>query len=167
MFARRLPDSYGHKLKGSKDGKAWTPLVNRSAAPQDAPHDYVQRGKSVMVRYARITSTHSPAGVKFSLSGLRLFGSGLGRVPQAASGVQVVRGGADGRQAVISWQPVPGVDGYVVRYGIAPDKLFSSYQVYGASTLSIHTLNVGVPYYFAVDTFGSSGVTHGKTVTSG
>jgi hypothetical protein len=49
-----------------------------------------------------------------------------------------------------------------VRFGLAPDRLFDNYQVYGATNVDIHSLNTGVPYYFAVDAVNDSGVTRGE-----
>ena len=163
----RLRDGYGYKLDVSQDGKTWTTIVDRAADMRDAPHDYAQMDKPVTARYARITNTHTPAGAKFSLSGLRLFGGGLGHAPGKASGVQVKRDASDARQADISWNPVAGADGYIVRYGIAKDKLFSNYQVYDASTLHVHTLNAGVGYWFTVDTFNDTGVMKGTEIAGG
>ncbi len=162
-----LNDGYGYTLEASRDGKTWTTLVDRSADKRDASQDYAPLDKPLIARYARITNTHSPGGGKFSLSGLRFFGSGLGHAPPRAAGIEVQRDAADGRQATISWRPVSGADGYIVRYGIAKDKMFSSYQVYDSKTLPIHTLNVGVPYFFTVDTFNDTGVTPGTSTTSG
>jgi xylan 1,4-beta-xylosidase len=163
----RLQDGYGYKLDVSSDGTHWTTIVDRSKDMRDAPHDYAQLDNPVTARYARITNTHSPGGAKFSLSGLRLFGSGLGKAPGKAVGVKVKRDAADSRQATIAWQAVLGADAYIVRYGIAKDKLFSNYQVYGANSLNIHTLNVGVNYFFTVDTINDTGVTKGTSITHG
>lgn len=165
--ANRLQDGYGYRLEVSKDGKSWTTIVNRDADRRDSPHDYTQLDKPITARYARIVNTHSPAGAKFSLSGLRLFGSGLGHVPPHVSAVQVTRDASDERQATISWKPVSGAEGYIVRYGIAKDKLFSSYQVYDASTLHIHTLNTGVSYFFTVEAFNDTGVAAGTSIARG
>ena len=162
-----LNDGYGYTLEASKDGKKWTTIVDRSVSKRDAPQDYAQLDAPIIARYARITNTHSPAGAKFSVSGLRFFGSGLGHAPPRAAGTQVQRDAADERQASISWLPVSGADGYLVRYGIAKDKMFSSYQVYGGDMLHIHTLNKGVPYFFTVDTFNDSGVTPGTSIMPG
>ena len=160
---RRVGEGYGYRLDVSADGTSWTTVVDRSADPRDAPHDYAQLDRPVLARYARITNAHSPGASKFSLSGLRLFGSGLGRPPRRVAGIQVWRDPSDGRRATVAWQPSSGADGYVVRYGIAKDRLFGNYQVYGARTLRLHTLNAGVPYYFTVDAFSDSGVTLGAT----
>lgn len=163
----RLPDGYGYTLDVSKDGKVWTTIIDRRADKHDAPNDYTQLDKPVTARYARLTNAHSPGGAKFSVSGLRLFGSGLGRAPQRVDGLQVTRDASDGRQAALSWRPASGADGYIVRYGIAPDRLFSNYQVYNANALHIHTLNTGVAYFFTVDAFNDSGVTPGVAIARG
>lgn len=163
----RMNDGYGYKLDVSTDQEIWTTIVDRSTDKRDSPHDYVQLNQPVTARYARISNTHTPAGGKFSISGLRLFGSGLGAAPAKAVGLRVERDTVDGRQARISWNSVPGVDGYIVRYGIAKDKLFSNYQIYDANTVNIHTLNVGVRYFFTVDTFNDTGVTQGTEVAAG
>jgi hypothetical protein len=51
------------------------------------------------------------------------------------------------------WEPVKGADGYVVRYGIEPKKLYNNYIVYDANTLTIHSLNKNPEYYFEVEAF--------------
>ena len=55
----------------------------------------------------------------------------------------------------LTWQPVEGADGYVVRYGIEPDKLYNSYMVYDGYTLTMHSLNKNPEYYFKVEAFDS------------
>ena len=56
-----------------------------------------------------------------------------------------------------------GAQGYLVRYGIAPDKLWQCVQVQGGSktNLTLHTLNRGVMYHFRVDAYNDSGLTLG------
>ena len=54
-----------------------------------------------------------------------------------------------------------GAIGYHVRFGIAPDKLYSSYQVYGSEEALITTLNAGETYYYAIDAYNEIGVTEG------
>ena len=44
----------------------------------------------------------------------------------------IVRDPDDPRDATLTWQPVKGADGYVVRYGIEPEKLYNNYMVYDA-----------------------------------
>jgi hypothetical protein len=160
----RMSDGYGYKLDISRDGKAWTTIVDRGVDMRDSPHDYTQLDQALLGRYVRITNTHSPGGGLFSISGLRIFGNGLGKAPARAVDLYVNRDAGDPRQATLAWKPVDNADGYIVRYGIAATKLFNNYQVYGAATLHMHTLNVGVPYYFTVVTFNDSGITKGSKI---
>lgn len=115
-----------------------------------------------MGRYVRVTNFHTPAGARFSMSGLRIFGNALGSLPGEVKGVTAVLDPADGRSAHVAWQPSPGAEFYIVRYGIKPDRLFSNYQVYDGSRLDIHSLNLGVPYFLTVDAVNASGITRGS-----
>jgi len=160
----RLNDDYGYKLDLSSDGRHWMTVIDRTKDMRDAPHDYVELPHPAYARYARITNSHTPAGALFSIFGLRLFGSGLGHAPAIVNELKVRRDTMDGRQADISWSPVAGADGYVIRYGIARNRLFTSYQVNGETSVHIHTLNVGVPYFFTVDSFNDTGVTKGLDI---
>jgi hypothetical protein len=50
--------------------------------------------------------------------------------------------------------------GYNVLWGIAPDKLYQTWQVFDDATipLEIRALNVGQSYFFAVEAFNEVGV---------
>ena len=49
--------------------------------------------------------------------------------------------------------------GYMVRYGISPDKLYTSFQVVGDSThLDLNGLNAGQTYYFSIAAYNENGV---------
>jgi hypothetical protein len=71
--------------------------------------------------------------------------------------VEVARGN-DRRNAGVSWVAQAGSQGYNVQWGIAPDKLYSSWLVYGQNSLSIRSLNVDQHYYFTVEAFDAHGV---------
>jgi hypothetical protein len=62
---------------------------------------------------------------------------------------------------------VPGAVGYNIRWGIAPDKLYQNYQFWNdeASTFELRALNVGIPYYFAIEAFDENGVSPLSKVT--
>jgi hypothetical protein len=77
-----------------------------------------------------------------------------------------VRGPNDLRNATLAWTRSEGAEGYIVRYGIAPDKLYNQYQVSG-EPVEVRTLTVGTRYYFRVDSFNTSGITKGETVVGG
>jgi len=114
----------------------------------------------VTARYVRLTNVHCPAEAKLSVSGFRIFGNGLGTPPAMVEGVTATRD-ADPRKATVSWSPVKNADFYIVRYGLAPDRLFSNYQVYQATSMSLNALNAAVSYAVTVDAVNDSGVTQG------
>jgi hypothetical protein len=103
----------------------------------------------------------TPNGAKFSVSGLRIFGKGLGKEPAQVGGVVANVRRPEKRTALVSWSPVPNADFYVVRYGIDADRLYSNVQVNGQNFYEITGLNVDSSYYFTVDAINDSGVTMG------
>ena len=72
-----------------------------------------------------------------------------------------MRDSSDPREAHVSWEPVKGAGFYIVRYGIARDRLFNNYHVYQGSSLDINSLNLGTSYYFTVDALNENGNTKG------
>jgi hypothetical protein len=69
-------------------------------------------------------------------------------------------GERDPRDAFITWSPVRGVVGYNILWGIRPDKLYQTYQVFadGAPQLELRALNTGQEYYVAIEAFDEMGV---------
>ena len=98
-----------------------------------------------------------------AVSGLRVFGLGDGQQPAAVERV-TVRMADRNRTARLSWPEVAGAMGYNVRFGIAPDKLYSSCQLYGDTSVTLTTLNGDQAYWFAVDSFNENGITPGKVL---
>jgi len=155
-------DAYQYYVEGSRDGTGWERILDRSDNRRDAPHDYTQLAQPVKARYVRLVNVHCPAGALFSVSGFRLFGDGLGRAPMAVNNFVVLRHPGDPRKATVGWLASPRADFYVVRYGLALDRLFDNYQVLHATSVDINSLNRGVPYYFTVDAINDSGITRTK-----
>jgi hypothetical protein len=155
-------DAYQYYLEGSRDGNRWRKILDRSDNHRDAPHDYAQLERPVKYRYVRLVNVHCPAGACFSVSGFRIFGSGLGHVPAAVNNLMAARALGDGRKATVYWPASRGAEFYVVRYGLAPDRLFGNFQVYNATTAQINSLNSGVAYYFTVEAVNDSGIAPSK-----
>jgi len=156
---------YLYALEGSVDGKAWNMLVDARKDGRDAPHDYRELARAARVRYVRITNVQMPNGARFSLSGLRVFGQGAGSRPEKVTGIAVARSATepnDGRVAEVSWRPAAGAEFYIVRYGVAPDRLFGSYQVYHSTATEIRSLLSGQRYFFTVDAVNAAGITQEK-----
>lgn len=152
-------------LEASVDGVVWQELVGRSAAETGRPHRYVQLDEPAPYRYVRVTGHRQAYGLPLAVSGLRVFGHGGGEPPAASDVVTATRVGP--LDADVRWTPSPTAHGYTVRYGLAPDKLYHSWQVHEATSLRIGSLNAGSTYVVAVDAFNENGVTRGAPVVVG
>ncbi len=167
-------DEYGAAHKGvveglyqsyviyaSADGAEWYAVADRSGKRSDTPHDYIEFEKPFKARYIKLQNAAYTVSQNLSLRDLRIFGLGHGHRPQAVEGLTVRRDGDDGCRVRLSWDGADGAQGYIVRYGIAPDKLYNNFQVMGDTSLEIGSLNSGTEYYFTVDAFNESGITRG------
>jgi hypothetical protein len=153
-----------YRLEASPDGKDWKLLADRTGNRKDVPHDYVALAAAQTARYLRLTNVHMAGGGPFSVRDLRVFGNGGDKPPAAAPRFEVHRDPSDARNAVVRWEMLPDAGGYVVRYGIAPGKLYQNYEVRGQKEIAIHGLNAEAGYYFTVDAFNASGRTPGAPV---
>jgi len=160
-LGRLTNDAYRYLVEVSDDGKTWRTLIDKKANQRDAPHDYTQLDQPVMGRYVRLTNLHTPAGARFSVSDLRVFGNTDGPAPSVVGKIAAQRLPSDGRRAQVTWEPSKGAEFYIVRYGVRPDRLYTDFQVYGATSLDLNSLNAGVPYYVTVDAINTSGITRG------
>lgn len=154
-------DAYQYLIEASNDGVSWKKCVDRSENRVDQPHDYVQLDGPTTARYVRLINIHCPAQAKLSISGFRIFGNGLGVPPAKVSEIKASRSAADSRVGMVEWKPVANADFYVVRYGLAPDRLFTSYQVYQGTSLKLNALNAGSSYALTVDAINDSGIAQG------
>jgi xylan 1,4-beta-xylosidase len=144
------------------------PELDRSQNTLDLPHDYVELAAPLKnVGALRITNLHMPCGSKFSLSGLRAFGTASsGEKPAAARNVQASRDNSDQRRVKVSWSAAAGAQFYVVRYGVgALGWLFHNVQVYGNTSVEINSLVDGQKYSFLVDSINEIGITLGTKRT--
>ena len=151
-----------YKLLASDDGSRWRALADEiRTAP--GPHDYIALSEPQPLRFLKIENLSVPGGGTFALRDLRVFGPGEGEAPRAVSNLTVVRHADDDRNATLTWTPSPGVDGYLIRFGTAPDRLFQTIQLQGGAraSLTTHALTRGVGYVWRVDAFNAGGLTEG------
>ena len=141
------------------------PLVDRADSPRDTPHDYVELPTPLPARRVRLTNLRVPGGGTFSVRDLRLFGACPGGAPAAAPRFEVHRDPSDARNAVVRWDLVPGAEGYLIRYGIAPGKLYRSYEVRGRREVTLHDLNAGLPYQILPEGATTAGTTIRRSQT--
>ena len=129
-FWGRMPNlRQRYLVEASVDGARWRVLVDYRNSFRDAPHNYIELDQPIEARYIRYRHHYVP-GKNLAMGDIRVFGLGRGKKPATVKGFTVVRE-ADERNARISWKSVKGAHGYNVLWGVAPDKLYSSWMVYG------------------------------------
>lgn len=154
---------YQYLLEYSTDNKTWKTLADKTHNTTDVPHDYIELSQPVKARYVRLTNYHVPGGT-FALAGLRLFGNAGGKAPAPAENIRMARREDDRCVVQLRWTKPAGAVGCNIRYGTAPGKLYQTWQVLGADSVTIGSLNSLQKYYFTIDTFNENGVTTGKQV---
>lgn len=124
-------------------------------------HGYTELKEPIKARYVRITNKGEVPGEGcFALSDFRIFGVAPGKKPAEVQRVKIERLATDRRCAHLSWDTSDGAEGYLVRFGIAPDKLWNHYMVWGEDTnLEIRSLMKSTSYYYRVDALNGSGIT--------
>ena len=156
-FWGRMPNlRQRYLVEASVDGARWRVLVDYRNSFRDAPHNYIELDQPIEARYIRYRHHYVP-GKNLAMGDIRVFGLGRGKKPATVKGFTVVRE-ADERNARISWKSVKGAQGYNVLWGVAPDKLYSSWMVYGDNSLDLRALPVGQKYYFAIESFNENGI---------
>jgi xylan 1,4-beta-xylosidase len=156
MSGNRSDTRYqSYTIEVSNDNQNWSMLIDKSNNMQDIRYDYTELPEAVKARYVKLTNVYTPNDGKFAVKDLRIFGNPEEAKFTKVDIVFVARNPEDPRDATITWQPVKGADGYVVRYGIEPEKLYNNYMVYDDYTITIHSLNKGPEYYFEVEAFDS------------
>ena len=59
---------------------------------------------------------------------------------------------------MIIWDQHENCQGYNILWGIAPDKLYSSWMVYQKNFLELKSLTVNQSYYFSIEAFNENGI---------
>jgi hypothetical protein len=146
------------RLQSSVDGRQWVTVADLSHETRDRPNAYVELPVSTRARFVRYEHVHVGAA-NLAISDIRVFGNGSGSRPATPAGF-TARRDRDQRNAVITWKPVRGVVGYNIRWGIAPSKLYQTYQWFAdqGTTLELRALTVGQAYWAAIESFDENGV---------
>jgi hypothetical protein len=146
------------RLQASLDGQRWVPIGDLTGERRDRPNAYIEMPGPARARFIRYEHVYV-AAAHLAISDIRVFGTGSGRPPGTPSGLSVRRD-ADRRNAFVAWKPVPAATGYNVLWGIAPDKLYQTYQVFadGPDPLEIRALTADQDYCFAIEAFNENGV---------
>ncbi len=148
---------HAYRILESTDGQAWNLLIDKSANRLDVPHDYIELPEPKHTRYLRVENLHVPTG-KFAISGLRVFGQSDRGLPHKVENFIALRGDSERRAVWLKWKPQNDATGYVVRWGVAADKLYSSVMIYGGSEYVLRVLDRDEAYYFQIEAFNEAGI---------
>lgn len=148
-------------LEGSTDGQTWTVIADTRLDDASRSHAYFPLEQPQALRSVRLTGYEQPYGSPFAVSALRVFGRGAEHLPSPRIAQPERLGPTDVR---VTWNHVGDAHGYNVRWGLAPDKLYSCWQVRDTASLDVGALTAGVAYWVAVDSFNTGGVTRGEPV---
>jgi hypothetical protein len=146
------------RLQASDDGQHWRTIADLSTEKRDRPNAYIELRSATRARFVRYEHIHVGAA-NLAISDIRVFGKGDGSRP--ATPVRLTaRRGTDERDATITWEAVPSVVGYNIRWGIAPSKLYQTYQRFAdeGTTLELRALTIGQSYWVAIESFDENGV---------
>jgi xylan 1,4-beta-xylosidase len=159
IYDSALPKVYiQYKIYSSLDGKNWTKIEDNTNEKRDRPNAYIELDRSIKARYIKIENVHIPMP-NLAINDVRIFGKGAGSKPLTPSKLTATRD-VDTRNANIKWDKVPNAVGYNIRWGIAQDKLYQTYQVWAdePAEKQIRALTVGQTYYFSIEAFNENGV---------
>lgn len=162
----RVPGLY-HQfvIEGSLDGERWFVMADYSRCKRDLPNAYIELPKAKQARYVRYRNRHVPVP-NLAISGMRIFGNAQGEQPAEPEAFRAERQ-SDRRDAVLTWQPQDDALGYNIRWGLALDKLYSSWLVYadqltldadGRCVFRLPSLNADQDYTFAIEAWNASGI---------
>jgi hypothetical protein len=143
-------------ITGSDDGAEWKILADYSENTRDMPHGYIELDNAAEARFIRYEHVYC-TNEYLSISEFRVFGKGKGNQPETPDNFNVVRQD-DRRNADLTWDPVLDATGYVIYWGIAPDKLNLSAMMYDEPNYELRALNTDVSYYYQVEAFDENGV---------
>ena len=148
------------RLQSSVDGRQWQTIADLSRETRDRPNAYIELATPTRARFVRYEHLHVGAA-NLAISDIRVFGNGSGPRPATPRGL-TARRDRDERNAIIQWQAVSGggAVGYNVRWGIAPTKLYQTYQRFAdqGTVLELRALTVGQAYWAAIESFDENGV---------
>ena len=147
LYGRISGLRHRYVIEESLNGNDWKMLIDKSNSFKDSPNDYVELETPVRTRYLRYRNVDVPT----LTSPFRIFEFLVSERRKAGlvTGFSVMRE-SDRRDALITWNAIDNAQGYNIRWGIKPDKLYSSWLVYGDTQLLLKALTTNQEYYFTI-----------------
>lgn len=149
-------------IEVSENGKDWKTVVDRSNSYKDSPNAYIVLSQPQKARFIRYKNIEVP-GNNLAMSEIRVFGTGFGKKPSKVKDFEVQRH-EDRRDVSTSWKEVAGAQGYNIRWGIAPDKLYHSWLVYEDTELLMRCFDKNTTYYMSIEAFNENGISESTKV---
>ncbi len=143
-------------IETSTNGKDWTMAADFSENREDRPHAYLQLDEPVTGRHVRFRNVYFP-NKYLAVAEFRVFGKGNGRPPKMPGAFRAERQ-EDRRNADLTWNPVRDAMGYVVYWGISPEKLNNSVLIYEGNSYELRALTIDQEYYYQVEAFNENGI---------
>jgi len=143
-------------IEVSKDNENWHTVVDRSKSYKDSPNAYIVLKQPITAKYVRYRNIEV-SGANLAMSEVRVFGVGHGKKPSMVKDFSIKREG-DRRDVSFSWKEVKGAQGYNIRWGIAPNKMYQSWLLYDVSDHFMRCLDRDTPYYFSIEAFNENGI---------
>ena len=156
-------ENYKYVIEASLDGRKWSVVKDCSMGENTRPHELLVLDKSVKARYVKVTNKGKVVG-NFSIFDLRLFGSGDGSLPGKTTIKSAFRDNSNRRRIVLNWDKNPNADGYLLRWGVEKDELYTSMEVYDTCTVDLGCFISGEKYWFTLDTFNENGIVRGTEI---
>ena len=158
------------KLEGSLNGEDYFVIEDKSTATTDLPHDFIVREEGIEARFVRLTIVEIPYDVTPCISGLRVFGIGVGEKPRVP--VFEVTRSDDRLDLLTTIEGRADAIGYNILWGHEEDKLYHSYQIYrdvadvqehrdAVIEKRIGALVKSREYFVRVDAYNENGITKG------
>ncbi|MBK7381483.1 MAG: family 43 glycosylhydrolase [Ignavibacteriales bacterium] len=146
------------KIYSSSDNVNWELITDLTNERHDRPNAYIEFPLPVSARYIKYEHVYA-ASKNLAISDIRIFGNDNGALPNTPDNFTVQRDN-DRRNVFIKWNSVPDAVGYNILWGIKPDKLYETYQVFAdrPTEIELRALTVDQEYYFAIEAFDESGV---------
>ena len=149
-------------IEVSENGKDWKTVVDRSNSYKDSPNAYIVLSQPQKARFIRYKNIEVP-GNNLAMSEIRVFGTGFGKKPGKVKDFEVQRH-EDRRDVSTSWKEVAGAQGYNIRWGIAPDKLYQSWLVYEDTELLMRCFDKNTTYYMSIEAFNENGISESTKI---
>ena len=162
IFGKRDTIYHQYIIECSNDGNNWKTLIDKSKNKKDVPNDYVELSSPEKARFIRFKNIHYPTPY-LAISDLRIFGNGFGDKSSTPDGFIVERE-KDRRTVNLKWNKVDDAQGYMIYFGISPDKLYNSVMVYDYNYYQLNSLNVKPNYYFSLEAFNENGISKRTSV---